>query len=155
MKPQAVLKKLGKKYTALEISEFCLKIVVCYHQESMSVQCIPLIPHFYMAKLGFGGGIPGFLIFGPKHRLWVLIRTRQGGSNAYPQSMFIAKALKVHIKFFWWKFQFLQLKKSLHIAWASFPNVKRHLGDLSCTLGHRYWWSDGQCRRDWKSFTWL
>ena len=28
--------------------------------------------HFYIAKLGFTGGIPIFLIFDPKHGLWVL-----------------------------------------------------------------------------------
>ena len=26
-----------------------------YHQENMSVQCIPLEPHFYLAKLGYAG----------------------------------------------------------------------------------------------------
>ena len=41
----------------------------------MSVKCIE--------KLGFAG-VPIFLIFGPKHRLWVLV----SGSNVYPQSMF-------------------------------------------------------------------
>ena len=35
----------------------------------------PLEPHFYIAKLGVCRGIPIFLIFAPKHRLWVLVRT--------------------------------------------------------------------------------
>ena len=35
----------------------------------------PLKPHVYIAKLGFAVGIPIFLIFAPKHRLWVLVRT--------------------------------------------------------------------------------
>ena len=26
-----------------------------YHQENMSVKCIPLIPHFFIVKLGFAG----------------------------------------------------------------------------------------------------
>ena len=34
----------------------------------------PLTPHFYIVKLGFTG-VCFFLIFAPKHRLWVLIRT--------------------------------------------------------------------------------
>ena len=34
-----------------------------------------LIPHFYIAKLGFAGIYLFFLIFAPKHRLWVLVRT--------------------------------------------------------------------------------
>ena len=35
-------------------------------------------PHFYTEKMGFAGvcrGIPIFLIFAPKHRLWELVRT--------------------------------------------------------------------------------
>ena len=35
---------------------------------------VPLIPHFYIAKLRYGG-LSIFLIFAPKHRLWVLVRT--------------------------------------------------------------------------------
>ena len=34
----------------------------------------PLTPHFYIVKLGFTG-VYIFLIFAPKHRLWVLVRT--------------------------------------------------------------------------------
>ena len=61
----------------------------------------PLIPHFYIVKLGFTGVYIIFLISAKKHRLWVLVRTascidcgysleppRRGGSNEYPQSMF-------------------------------------------------------------------
>ena len=45
-----------------------------YYQENMTVQYIPLKPHFYIAKLGYAG-LYLFLIFVPKHRLWVLVRT--------------------------------------------------------------------------------
>ena len=41
-------------------------------QENVSVKCIP--PLLY-SKTGVCGGIPNFLIFAPKHRLWVLVRT--------------------------------------------------------------------------------
>ena len=34
----------------------------------------PLTPHFYIVKLGFTG-VYIFLIFAPKHRLWVRVRT--------------------------------------------------------------------------------
>ena len=34
----------------------------------------PLTPHFYIVKLGFTG-VYFFLMFAPKHRLWVLVRT--------------------------------------------------------------------------------
>ena len=46
-----------------------------YHQENMSTNVYPLIPHFYIAKLGYAGVTPIFLIFTSKHRLWVLVRT--------------------------------------------------------------------------------
>ena len=51
----------------------------------------PLEPHFYIEKLEYAGVYLFFLIFAPKHRLWVLVRTasaRRCGSNVYPQSMF-------------------------------------------------------------------
>ena len=35
----------------------------------------PLVPHFYIEKTGVCRGIPIFLIFAPKHRLWVLVLT--------------------------------------------------------------------------------
>ena len=35
----------------------------------------PLYPTFYIAKLGYAGDTPIFLIFALKHRLWVLVRT--------------------------------------------------------------------------------
>ena len=51
------------------------------HQENMSNNVYPLIPHFYSSKTGVCRGIPSFLIFAPKHKL-------------YPQSMFGAKIRK-------------------------------------------------------------
>ena len=45
------------------------------HQENMSVNCIrPQTPLLY-SKTGVCRGIPIFLIFAPKHRLWVPVRT--------------------------------------------------------------------------------
>ena len=48
-----------------------------------------LIPHIYIAKLGYRGVYLFFLIFAPKHRLCVhsLEPPRRGGSNVYPKSM--------------------------------------------------------------------
>ena len=73
----------------------------------------PLKPHFYIVKLGFTGVYIIFLISAQKHRLWVLVRTafflfllqnidcgysleppHRGGSNEYPQSMFLSKNKK-------------------------------------------------------------
>ena len=51
----------------------------------ITFQCniYPLIPHFYIVKLGYI--IPIFLIFAPKHKLWVLVRT------ASPINFFLLK----------------------------------------------------------------
>ena len=45
------------------------------HQENMSVKCIPPYTPLLYSKAGVCRGIPIFLIFAPKHRLWVLVRT--------------------------------------------------------------------------------
>ena len=46
-----------------------------FHQENESGNEYPLIPHFYISKTGVWRGIPVFLIFAPKHRWWVLVKT--------------------------------------------------------------------------------
>ena len=45
------------------------------HQDNMSVQRIPAYTPILHSKTGVCRGIPIFLIFAPKHRLWVLVRT--------------------------------------------------------------------------------
>ena len=45
------------------------------HQENISVKCIPRHTPLLYSKTGVRGGIPIYLIFVPKHRLWVLVRT--------------------------------------------------------------------------------
>ena len=46
-----------------------------YHQDNKSVKCKPPhIPLLY-SKTGFYRGIPILLLFAPKHKLWVLVRT--------------------------------------------------------------------------------
>ena len=51
---------------------------VCY-QGNIRKTCLcdeyPLKPHFYIEKTGVCRSIPINLIFDPKHRLWVLVRT--------------------------------------------------------------------------------
>ena len=46
-----------------------------HHQENMFMQCIPPYTPLLYSKTGVCRGIPIFLIFAPKHRLWVLVRT--------------------------------------------------------------------------------
>ena len=45
------------------------------HQENMSVKCLPPRTPLLYSKTGVSRGIPIFLTFAPKHRLWVLVRT--------------------------------------------------------------------------------
>ena len=45
------------------------------HQENMSVYSLPPQTPLLYSNTGVCRGIPIFLIFAPKHRLWVLVRT--------------------------------------------------------------------------------
>ena len=57
----------------------------------------PRIPHFYKVKLG------QFLIFDPKHRLWVFVRTASAKAVLTcinPQSKLQLKIKKIKISFF-------------------------------------------------------
>ena len=51
------------------------RIYMNHHQENMSVKCIPPHTPLLFRKTGVYRGILIFLIFDPKHRLWVLVRT--------------------------------------------------------------------------------
>ena len=55
------------------------------HQENMPVKYLPPYTPLLYNKTGVCRVMHIFLIFAPKHRLWVLVR---GVSNVYPQSMF-------------------------------------------------------------------
>ena len=62
---------LLQKDIASSLTRPCPNFITCHH-ENMSVYCIT--PLLY-SKTWVCRGIPIFLIFAPKHRLWVLIRT--------------------------------------------------------------------------------
>ena len=82
------------------------------------------------SKTGVYRGIPFFLFLLQNIDCgYSLEPPRRGGSNVYPQSMFLAKLRKIS-NFSAENFQFLKLKKSLYIAWASFRN------DVSAYLYH-------------------
>ena len=67
---------LGKhKCTKQPMHTFSKIILVNKHQENMSVKCVPPQTPLLYSKTGVCRGIPIFLIFAPKHRLWVLVRT--------------------------------------------------------------------------------
>ena len=61
------------------------------HQENKSMKSIPLEPHFYTVKLGvyMGMGIHIFLIFAPKHRLWVLVRTASARQSEREPTIYV------------------------------------------------------------------
>ena len=64
----------------------------------------PLIPHFYIVKLGFRGVYIIFQISAQNIDCgYSLEPPRRGGSNEYPQSMFRAEIWKIS-GFFIWKF---------------------------------------------------
>ena len=87
----------------------------------------PLIPHFYVVKLGFTGVYIIFVISAqnidcgyslePLRHIdcgYSLEPHRRGGSNEYPQSMFWAEIWKI-AEFFSQNFQFLEVKFSVYL----------------------------------------
>ena len=76
----------------------------------------PLKPHYYIVKLGFTGVYIIFLISAQTHRLWYSLEPpRRGGSNEYPQSMFLSRNMK-NIRFFLSEnFQFLEVTLSIYL----------------------------------------
>ena len=76
------------------------------HHDNMPVKCIPPYTPPLCNKTGVCRGLPMFLIFVPKHRLWV-------------RTIYVLSKDKNNIKTFlliFFFFQFLQLKKNLYIT---------------------------------------
>ena len=70
------------KYTyciVLSVRLFCRTEVLTFclgkHQDYLSKKVIPPHTSLLNSKTGVHSGITIFLIFDPKHRLWVLVRT--------------------------------------------------------------------------------
>ena len=57
---------------------YCFDNQFLFHQENISMQYIPPHTPLLYSKTGVCRGIPIFLIFALKHRLWVLVRTASG-----------------------------------------------------------------------------
>ena len=98
MTPKLILRQSYRLYisdlkrsgtgTLINIVEWLLSFyrdLKCYHQEVMSMKSIPPRTSLLYSKTGVYRGIPTFLIFVPKHRFLVLVRTVR---TVYPQSMF-------------------------------------------------------------------
>ena len=45
----------GSQFCGDDLDIECTPTPIGKHQENMSVKCIPLEPHFYIGKLGYGG----------------------------------------------------------------------------------------------------
>ena len=97
----------------------------------MPLNCIPPYTPLLYSKTGVCRGIPIFVIFDPKHGLW-LEQLRRGSSKVYPQS--VLNKNKKNIKLFLMKFSLFfsekkkkkkkKKKKNLTISvWAGFRNV--------------------------------
>ena len=91
-----------------------------HHQENMPINSIPLEPHFYIVKLGVYMDVHFFLIFAPKHRLWVLVRTASARRSEREPTIYVVVFSIEH-------FQLLQFKNNLYITWACFRNVRQRL----------------------------
>ena len=115
--PEDVLPPL--KSCCLVISLKCLyNKVTGTIRKTCPCNVYPLEPHFYIAKLGYGGVYLFFLFLlqnidcGYSLEPPQLEPPRRGGSNMYPQSMFWAKIRKIS-KFISWKFSIFKAKKNL------------------------------------------
>ena len=76
----------------------------------------PLKPHFYIVKLGFTGVYIFFLFLLKNIDCgYSLEPPRRGGSNEYPQSMFLSRNMKKISEFLSQNFQFLVVKFSVYL----------------------------------------
>ena len=76
----------------------------------------PLKPHFYIVKLGFTGVYIIFLISAQTIDCgYSLEPPRRGGSNEYPQSMFLSRNMKIIRVVLSKKIQFLEVKFSIYL----------------------------------------
>ena len=84
------------KYKRILIKKTCL------------YNCDPCKPHFYIVKLGFTGVYIIFLFSAQNIDCgYSLEPPRRGGSNEYPQSMFLSRNVKnirifLSVFIFWW-----------------------------------------------------
>ena len=99
----------------------------------------PLKPHFYIVKVRFTGVYIIFLISAQNIDYgYSLEPPRRGGSNEYPQSVFLSRKKK-NIRIFIWKFSFfLVVKFSVYLSRLVFRNA--------LSAQRRLWldWADAQ-----------
>ena len=72
-----------------------------FHPENTPLNFDPLKPHFYIVKLGFTGVYIIFFISAQNIDCgYSLEPPRRGGSNEYPQSMFLSRNMKKYQSFY-------------------------------------------------------
>ena len=81
----------------------------------MSVKCIPHQTPFLYRKTGVCRGIPIFLIFAPKHRVWVLVRTALARRFLRVPTINVWSKNKKNDKIFLMKFSIFAFEKNLCI----------------------------------------
>ena len=75
-----------------EITQINFSYTSALHHENLPIILTPLKPHFYIVKLGFTGVYIIFLISAQNIDCgYSLEPPRQGGSNEYPQSIFLSE----------------------------------------------------------------
>ena len=71
----------------------------------------PVTPHFYIIKLAFTG-VYVFLIFAPKHRLWVLVRSASVRRFLRVPTIYVLSKNKKNIKSFHLKIKIFTVLKN-------------------------------------------
>ena len=81
----------------------------------------PLKPHFNNRKTGVHRVYIIFLIFAPKHRLWVLVRTASPKRFKRVPTIYVLSRIMKNIRVFLSElFQFLEVKFSIYLYWWVF-----------------------------------
>ena len=117
---------LEKFYVVFEHKQYLITKTYLYNFD-------PLKPHFYVVKLGFTGVYIIFLISAQNTDCgYSLGPPRQGGSNEYPQSMFLSRNMK-NIRIFYVKnYHFLVVKFSVHLNRRAFVMLNSTVTEKEC-----------------------
>ena len=104
-------------YTAYCVRSYCRACSQNFQYTSgkhVRVMYTPRTPLLY-SKTGVFRGIPIFLIFAPKHRLWVLVRTASARRFKRVPTIYVLSKNKKNINIFLMKFSIFKMKKNLYI----------------------------------------
>ena len=94
-------------------------------RKHVHVMYTTLTPLLY-SKTGVCRGIPIFLIFAPKHRLWVLVRTASARRFQRVPTIYVLSINKKNIRLFLWKIFIFDNFKNLCILHGRVFVMNRH-----------------------------